>query len=189
MSEPLIMRLGSAANKQRAAQTSVTLTLGVEEGSMAGRVGLRKGFLGLVAGAVLLIVLSSAMPAASSTSQAFRGTKAFHGTKDCSGATGLAGGFCTFRSSNLKAITVGSRIFYFQAGGQTALDSDMAVYVKRGTVATGHCLLRFATGVGLCTISDGTGALAGFHARVRVTADASIPNLWHWDGTYGFNRG
>ena len=153
---------------------------------MAGRLGLRKGFLGLVAGAVLLVVLGSAMPAASSTSQAFRGTKAFHGTQDCSGETGLAGGFCTFRSSNVKAITVGSRIFYFEASGQAALDSDMAIYVKRGTVATGHCLLRFATGTGLCTISNGTGALAGFHARVRVTADSSIPRLWHLDGTYGF---
>jgi hypothetical protein len=155
---------------------------------MAGRVGLRKGSLGLIAGAVLLVVLGSAMPAASSTSRALRGAKAFHGTKDCAGATGLAGGFCTFRSSNVKAITVGSRIFYFQEGGQTALDSDMVVYVKRGTVATGHCLLRFATGVGLCTVSDGTGALAGFHARVRVTADSSIPKLWHWDGTYSFSQ-
>ena len=53
--------------------------------------------------------------AASSENQAPRGTKAFHGTKDCSGATGLAGGFCTFRSSNVKAIKVGSKIFYFQA--------------------------------------------------------------------------
>ena len=190
MWKPLITkRSGSAANKQRAAQTSVTLTPGVEEASMAGRTGLPKSFLGLVAGAVLLVVLGSAMPAASSTNQALRGTKAFHGTKDCSGSTGVAGGFCTFRSSNVKAIKAGSKIFYFQAAGQAALDSDMAIYVKRGTVATGHCLLRFATGTGLCTISDGTGTLAGFHARVRVTADSSIPKLWHWDGTYGFDQG
>jgi hypothetical protein len=156
---------------------------------MASRVGLPKSVLGLATCVALLSALVFSVSAASSSNHAFRATKAFHGTKDCSGATGLAGGFCTFRSSNVKAITVGSKIFYFQAGGQTALDSDMAIYVKRGTVATGHCLLRFATGVGLCTISDGTGALAGFHARVRVTADSSIPNLWHWDGTYGFNPG
>ena len=62
----------------------------------------------------------------------------------------------------------------------------MAIYVRRGTVATGHCRLSAATGRGLCTISDGTGALAGFHARVRVTPDRSIPKLWHWDGKYGF---
>ena len=65
----------------------------------------------------------------------------------------------------------------------------MVIYAGPGTVATGHCLLRFATGVGLCTISDGTGTLAGFQARVRVTADSSIPELWHWDGTYSFKHG
>jgi hypothetical protein len=198
MWKPLITkRSSSAANKQRAAQTSVTLTPqtsvtltpGVEEASMASRTGLPKSVLGLVAGAVLLVVLGSSVSAASSRDQALRGTHAFHGTKDCSGFTGLVGAYCTFRSSNVKAVKVGSKIFYFQVAGQTALDSDMVVYVGPGTVATGHCLLRFATGVGLCTISDGTGTLAGFHARVRVTADSSIPNLWHWDGTYGFNQG
>ena len=102
--------------------------------------------------------------------------------------SGLAGAFCTFRSSNVKAIKVGSKIFYFQAGGQTGLNSDTAIYVGRGTVATGHCRLSSATGTGLCTISDGTGALAGFHARVRVSHDSSIPKLWHWDGTYSFKK-
>jgi hypothetical protein len=177
----------SAANKQRAAQTSVRLDPGSEEDPMAGRMALPKSVLGLVTGAVLLVVLGFSVPAASSKNHALRGTQPFHGTKDCSGATGLAGGFCTFRSSNVKAITPGSKIFYLQAAGKTALDSDIAIFVKRGTVATGHCLLRFANGVGLCTVSDGTGALAGFHARVRVTADSSIPKLWHWDGTYSFS--
>ena len=65
---------------------------------------------------------------------------------------------------------------------------DFDAFVS-GTLATGHCLLHFATGAGLCTISDGTGALAGFQARVRVTADSSIANLWHWDGTYSFSQG
>ena len=186
MWKPLITkRSGSAANKQRAAQTSVTLNPEVEEASMASHKGLPKRFLGLVAGAV---VLGFSASAASSPNQAVQVTGAFHGTKDCSGFTGLAGGFCTFRSSNVKAIKVGSKIFYFQVAGKTALDSDMVVYVGPGTVATGHCLLHFATGVGLCTISDGTGTLAGFRARIRVTADSSVPNLWHWDGTYRFNR-
>ena len=108
--------------------------------------------------------------------QAPRGTKPFHATKDCSGAKGVAGDFCTIRSSNVKALTVGSKIFYLQAGGKTALNSDTAIYAGPGNIAAGHCLLRFATGVGLCTISDGTGTLAGFHARVRVTADSSIPD-------------
>jgi hypothetical protein len=189
MWKPLITkRSDSAANKQRAAQTSVTLTSGVEEASMAGGTRLPKSFLGLVAGAALLVVLGPAS-AASSTSQALRVTKEFHATKDCSGFTGLVGAYCTIRSSNVKALKVGSKIFYVQVAGKTALDSDTVIYVQRGSVATGHCLLRFATGTGLCTISDGTGTLAGFHLRVRVTASSSIPKLWHWDGTYSFNRG
>ena len=57
-------------------------------------------------------------------------TKAFHATKDCSGHTGLVGAFCTFRSSNVKALKVGSKIFYFQQASKTALDSDIVIYVK-----------------------------------------------------------
>jgi hypothetical protein len=190
MWKPLITkRSSSAANKLRAAQTSVTLVPRAEEASMVGRSASSKRVLGLATAVVLLVVLGFSVPAASSKNQALRGTQPFHGTKDCSGATGLAGGFCTFRSSNVKAITVGSKIFYLQAASKTALDSDIAIFVKRGSVATGHCLLRFATGVGLCTVSNGTGTLAGFHARVRVTADSSIPKLWHWDGTYSFDQG
>jgi hypothetical protein len=126
---------------------------------------------------------------AASSQQAARATKALHATKDCSGFTGLVGGYCTIRSSNVEALKVGSKIFYVQQAGKTAMDSDIVIYVKQGSVATGHCLLRFATGVGLCTISDGTGTLDGFRFRVRVTASSSIPKLWHLDGTYSFNRG
>jgi hypothetical protein len=151
--------------------------------------GLPKSFLGLAAGAVLVVVLGFSVSAAASPNQTFRGTKAFHATKDCSGFTGLVGAYCTIRSSNVKALKVGSKIFYVQQAGKTALDSDTFIYVKRGSVAAGHCLLRFAPGVGLCTFSDGTGPLAGFRLRVRVTASSSIPKLWHWDGTYSFNRG
>jgi hypothetical protein len=114
--------------------------------------------------------------------------KAFHATKDCSGSTGLVGSFCTIRSSNVKAIKVGSRIFYFQAGGKTALNSDVVLYAERGTTAAGHCRLVYATGLGLCTFSDGTGKLAGFQARVRVSLDSKVPKLYHWDGTYSFKR-
>ena len=186
MWKPLTARR-STMNKQLTAQMSGTLAPRAKEASLAGGTGMPKRVLGPATGIVLLAALGFSVSAASS--QTAQGTKEFHATKDCSGATGLAGGFCTFRSSNVKAITVGSKIFYLQAASKTALDSDIAIFVKRGSVATGHCLLRFATGVGLCTVSNGTGTLAGFHARVRVTADSSIPKLWHWDGTYGFNQG
>lgn len=188
MWKPLIARtFASAASKLHAAQTSVTLVRQGGEASMASRRRLPKRVLRLAAGVALLAALGIFVSAASSQSP--RGTKPLHATKDCSGATGLVGGFCTVRSSNVKALAVGSKIFYFQASGKTALDSDIVVYVGPGTVAAGHCLLRFAKGVGLCTISDGTGKLAGFQARVRVTADSAIPKLWHWDGTYSFKQG
>jgi hypothetical protein len=148
---------------------------------MVGRTGV------LVAAAALFSLAALTFSASAASSQ--KATKAFHATKDCSGFTGLAGAFCTIRSSNVEAVKPGSKIFYFQVASKTALDSDMALYVGPGSVATGHCLLRLATGTGLCTMANGTGTLAGFHARVRVTADTSIPDLWHWDGTYGFDQG
>ncbi len=148
-----------------------------------------KSVLGLAAVVALLAALGFSGSAASSRNQAHGGTKELHATKDCSGFTGLVGAYCTIRSSNVKALKVGSKIFYVQVAGKTALDSDTVIYVNRGSVATGHCLLRFATGTGLCTISDGTGKLAGFQFRVRVKASTSIPNLYHWDGTYSFSQG
>ena len=185
----IVKRSSSAANKLHAAQTSVTLVQGAEEASMPGRTRLPKSVLGVATGVVMVGALVFSVSAASSENQAPRGTQAFHGTKDCSGFTGLVGAYCTIRSSNVKALKVGSKIFYVQEAGKTALDSDTVIYVKQGSVATGHCLLRHATGVGLCTFSAGTGTLAGFRLRVRVRASSSIPKLFHWDGTYSFNRG
>jgi len=155
---------------------------------MPGRAGLPQSVLGIATGVVLLGALVFSVSAASSRNQS-RGTNAFHGTKDCSGFTGLVGAYCTIRSSNVKAIKAGSKIFYLQQSSKTALDSDTFIYAGPGNVATGHCFLRLGTGIGLCTMSDGTGTLAGFHLRVRVTADHGVPNLWHWDGTYSFGNG
>ena len=154
--------------------------------SAATKLGL---VLGLATAVALLVALGLSGTAASSQNQALRGTKEFHATKDCSGFTGLVGAYCTIRSSNVEALKVGSKIFYVQQASKTALDSDTIIYVSRGSVATGHCFLRLAPGVGLCTISDGTGKLAGLRLRVRVTASTSIPKLFHWDGTYSFSRG
>jgi hypothetical protein len=181
-------RASSAANKLHPAQRAVTLVTRTKEASMAGRVRLPKSVLGLVTGAALLAALSLSVSTASSQSQAPGATKEFHATKDCSGFTGLVGAYCTIRTSNVKALKVGSKIFYFQEAGKTNLDSDTVIYVKRGSVATGHCFLG-GNGRGLCTMSDGTGTLAGFRLQVRVRASSSIPKLWHWDGTYSFNRG
>ena len=190
MWKPLLTkRSASATSKLRTAQTSVTLTPRAEEASRSGRMGLPKGVLGLATGVVLLAVLGFSASAASSRNQVSRQAKPFHATKDCSGSSGKAGAYCTIRSSNVKAIKVGSKIFYFQPDTKTHTDSDMVIYVGPGTVATGHCFLDFKTSLGLCTISDGTGTLAGFRLRVRVTVDHKVPNLWHWDGTYSFGNG
>ena len=156
---------------------------------MPGRAGLPKSVLGLATGVVLLAVLWFSASAASSQNQTPRQAKPFHLTKECSGFSGKAGAYCTIRSSNVKAIKVGSKIFYLQPDRKTKADSDTVIYVGPGTVATGHCLLYFKTSLGLCTISGGTGALVGFHMRARVSADRTVPNLWHWDGTYSFGSG
>jgi hypothetical protein len=166
----------------------ISTVTGSEKGFEGGRSGLSKSALLLATGVVLLGALGLCVSAASSQNQAPRKTKAFHATKDCSGFSGLVGAYCTIRTSNVKALKAGSKIFYFQQASPTALDSDIVIYVRRGTVATGHCFLRPAD-PGLCTISNGTGKLAGFHLRVRVTADTSIPKLFHWDGTYSFGKG
>ena len=189
MWKPLIRKESSSAtSKLQLAQRPVTLASRAKEASMIGRPGWPAGVLVVAVVVSSLAVLALSASAASTQRRRTQTTKAFHATKDCAGFTGLVGAFCTIRSSNVKAITPGSKIFYFQQASKTALDSDMALYVARGTVATGHCLLHFKTGVGLCTISDGTGGLAGFRARIRVTADSSIANLWHWDGTYSFKQ-
>ena len=106
-------------------------------------------------------------------------------TKECSEYTGQAGSFCTFTSSNLKAIEVGSRVVYASAAGAAALDSDVTLVVGPGNTAFGHCHLEFATGVGLCTFSGGTGKFTHFQARANVSYLGG-PN-WAWDGTYSFS--
>jgi hypothetical protein len=190
MWKPLIGKKSSAAvRKQHLAQMPGTLDLRVKEASMVGRPGWPANVLVGAAAVFSLAALAFSASAASSQDRSPRVTKAFHATKDCSGFTGLVGAYCTIRSSNVPALKVGSKIFYVQVASKTTLDSDTVIYVSRGSVATGHCLLRLATGVGLCTISDGTGTLAGFRLRVRVTASTSIPKLFRWDGTYSFSRG
>ena len=180
---------GSAARKLHLAQMPGALAPRAREASMIGRSGLPASVLVVVAAAFSLAALAFSASAASSQDRASGATKALHVTKDCSGDKGGAGSFCTIRSSNVKALKVGSKIFYLQACCKAALNSDTALYAGGRNIAAGHCLLHYNTGRGLCTFSDGTGTLAGFHARVRVSADKSIPNLWHWDGTYGFRNG
>ncbi len=109
-----------------------------------------------------------------------------HVTKECSAYTGQAGSFCTFTSSNVPAIKVGSKIFYDQAAGTPAglLDSNVVIDAGDGNRTVGRCTLDLTTYFGLCTFSDGTGEFTGFHARIDVSP-AGWPDFI-WDGTYSF---
>jgi hypothetical protein len=77
---------------------------------------------------------------------------------------------------------------YDQAFGIPAgmLDSNIILDAGFGNRAIGRCTLDGATGLGLCTFSDGLGAFAGFEARVNVSFRPS-KNDFLWQGTYSFD--
>ena len=131
------------------------------------------------------LVLSTGATPVSGASE--RGRK-LHITKECSEYTGAAGDWCTVTVSNVGRLPVGTRVLYSQAAGVPAglLDSNVVLDAGNGNRAVGRCTLDLATGLGLCTFSDGTGQLAGFEARVNVTCPGGPCD---WDGTYGLNRG
>jgi len=134
----------------------------------------------LVAGLVVL-TLSLSVSGASGR----RGK--LHVTKECSQYTGAAGDFCTITSSNLAAIAVGSKIFYDQQAGIPTgfVDSNVVLDAGNGNKAVGRCTLDLMTNLALCTFSDGTGTLRGFHARVDGSGTFAE---YHWDGTYTFKE-
>jgi len=148
----------------------------------------------LVAGFVALTLLVGAGAAPVWASSENNGQ--LHVTKECSEATGAPGAFCTFTASNLAQLPVHTQVIYTQApilGGSADLsnylDSNVVLFVGTGDWAVGRCTLDFATGLGLCTFSDGTGELTGFEARVDVSYCPSCLPLgsgFSWDGTYRF---
>jgi len=109
-----------------------------------------------------------------------------HVQKDCKEYDGTAGGHCTIMTSNLGQIPATSRVYYDQVAGVPAgmLDSNVILDAGGGSRAIGRCTIDSATGLGLCTFSDGTGLLAGFTARVDVSFTGGT--LWAWEGTYSF---
>jgi hypothetical protein len=138
----------------------------------------------LVAGFVTLTAALSTGVASVSASSERKGQ--LHVTKECSQNTGVPGSFCTFTSSNLAQIKVGSRVYYDQAAGIPTglLDSNVVLDAGNGNGAVGRCTLDLTTGLGLCTFSDGTGQFAGFQARVDVDCTSEC----RWDGPYSFSR-
>jgi hypothetical protein len=131
-----------------------------------------------------LVFGTSAAPVSATGGRA----RKLHVTKECSEYTGKAGDWCTVTVSNLRRLPVGTKIFYTQPADVPAglLDSNVVLDAGNGDRAVGRCTLDNATGVGLCTFSDGIGQLAGFKARVKVTCVGPI--FCDWDGPYKFDR-
>jgi hypothetical protein len=115
-------------------------------------------------------------------------------TKDCTNFSLKAGGHCNITASNFAGIPAGSHVNYDQgpyvpdSGDYPAglIDSDVVVSDgTSGNAAIGHCTFDNGTSLGLCTFTDGTGDLAGFTARVNVSA-GSAPLVYSLTGTYRF---
>ena len=145
----------------------------------------------IVAGAVMLVASAAALTPAlrigvASVSASPRSGR-LHVTKECSQYNGTAGSSCTITSANLAEIGTDSKVFYDQAAGIPTglLDSNIVLDAGNGNRAVGRCTLDFSALRGLCTFSDGTGQLAGFHARVEVSYISGAD--WAWDGTYSFS--
>ena len=143
---------------------------------------------GLTVLAVSLI--TGAIPASAQNGQ----NGQLHIVKDCGSFTGVPGNsFCTIVDSNLNVLPAGSQIYYDQvsggpAAGASFIDSNIFVYVKPNQWAVGRCTIGYDGNPGLCTLSDGAGALAHISARIVVTYKPGGDGaLYVWDGTYNFN--
>jgi hypothetical protein len=139
-----------------------------------------------IVGLLLAIVVTGAVAAASSAANSDSSPRrgALHVTKECSEHTGQAFDFCTITSSNINALTAGSKVVYLQAPGASSLDSDIVIVVGPGKYALGHVTLDGATGTGEVTISGGIGPFKSFHAKADVSPLGG-PDF-AWDGRYRF---
>ena len=146
----------------------------------------RRECLGLVTGVVLLAALGLCVSAASSQDQAPRKKKAFHATKDCSGFSGLVGAYCTIRTSTSRRSRPARRSSTSSRPSETGLDSDISHLREARHRRNRPLLPSFRDRDRTVHDLERDGKLAGFHLRVRVAADTSIPKLFHWDGTYSF---
>lgn len=147
---------------------------------------------GVAVGLTLLAVALStgAIPAVGQDEE----NRPLHIVKDCGTFSGIPGSsFCTIITSNLDELPAGTQIYYDQiTGGPSAgpgyLDSNIFVYVSADQWAVGRCTLPNSGGSGVCTITDGMGALTGFNAKITVTYKTGGDGaLFAWDGTYRFN--
>lgn len=103
--------------------------------------------------------------------------------KECSKFTAHVGDFCTITESDLAAIPVGAKVFYFgPVLGPVILSTDVVLDAGDGNLALGYCNVELAKAAGTCTFRAGSGTLAGFQSIVTLTIDGT--GLFHWDGGY-----
>jgi hypothetical protein len=148
----------------------------------------------VAAGLMLLAVslITGAIPLAAQVGQ----NGQLHIVKDCATFSGVPGSsFCMVITSNVPELPAGAKIYYDQvsggpSAGPTYLDSNIFVYINDSHWAVGRCTIRNdnpPAPLGICTLSDGFGPLAGFTARVSVTYKPGGDGaLYGWDGTYSF---
>lgn len=141
--------------------------------------------LAVILGAVLSLTVLAPSVAASSS------PKALHLVKECSGFTGAPGSFCTFTSSDLDAIPIGSTATYYgpELGANGVISSKVVLRAGAGNTTTGWCQVSLsgATPTGACAFWFGTGRLHHFRAVVQVSVDPAT-GLWYWDGVYSLGR-
>ena len=132
-----------------------------------------------------LMALVGLAPPASAAAPTFP----IHLVKDCSTFTGTTPSFCVVSSSEFPDIPVGSKVWYLGPILQDTLflSSNVLLDTGHGSTATGYCINEARPegdprSTGMCSFWDGTGDLAGFHAVVDVSIDAS--QEFHWDGVY-----
>lgn len=96
---------------------------------------------------------------------------------------------CTVVESVTGPIPVGTEALYTGPLLERRTTSGVILTTPAGDSATGECSLNYNSGLGTCVFTSGTGALAGFHANLKVTS-AFPPEhpggLFTWDGTYHF---
>jgi hypothetical protein len=107
-------------------------------------------------------------------------------SKECSKFSGKIPSYCTITNSNLGAIPVGTKVFYYGPviNDDAFLSSTVVLDAGNGNTAIGFCSVDSGSKpvLGMCSFSSGSGSLTGFEAIVKVTVDGN--ELWHWNGSY-----
>ena len=144
----------------------------------------RRGSVGLILVLVLAEIAAAAGARGGGGSPSPR-HGVLHVTKDCTGYQGQVDGHCTITSSNLKAITAGSRVVYLQAAGARRWTATSCSW-SGPAISRSVTLRPTSRPAPGRSPSGGTGQFASFHAKAAVSSLGGT--LWGWDGTYSSGR-